>query len=82
MHAVRVVIIPEFAQLARQVEGIPEEYAIEILTADRADEPFDERMRKRDVRNRLDFPDLEYPQVGQPTVKAKQRIVIGADALR
>lgn len=37
MHAVLIVIIPEFAELARQDHGIPEEYAIEVLAADRAD---------------------------------------------
>ena len=78
----RVVIVREFAQLARQVHGVPEEYPIEILTPDRSDQPFDERMRDRSVWNRLDFLDLEDAQVGEPAVKSKQRVVIGADVLR
>jgi hypothetical protein len=38
-------------------------------------------MRNRDVRNRLDFLDLDYSQVGEPAVEAEERVVIGADAL-
>ena len=34
------------------------------------------------VQNGLDLPDLEYAQVGQPTVKAEQWVLIGADAFR
>ena len=79
MNAMRVVVIPEFVQLPRQVHGVPEEYAIEVLAPDRADQPFDERMRNRSVRNRLDLLDLEDAQVGEPAVKAKQRVVVGAE---
>ena len=82
MNAMRVVIVPEFVQLARQVDGVPEEYAIEILAPDRSDQPFDERMRDRSVRNRLDLLDLEDAQVGEPAVEAKQRVVVGADVFR
>mgnify|MGYP003299295094 CR=1 FL=1 len=45
-------------------------------------QPFAERMRDRNVRNRLDLVDLEDAQVGEPTVKAKQRIVICAEVFR
>jgi hypothetical protein len=40
----RVVIVPEFAELARQVHGVPEKCPIKVLTPDSADQPFDERM--------------------------------------
>ena len=76
-----VVIIPEFARLPRQVHGVPEEYAIEILAAYGADQPFDERMRNWGVWDGLDLLDLEYPQVGEPTVESKQPVVVGADVL-
>ena len=33
-----VVVIPEFRQLARQVDGIPEKYPIEVLAPDRPDQ--------------------------------------------
>ena len=73
----RVVIIPEFAQLAHQVDGVPEERPIKVLTPDGSDQPFDERMRDRSVRNRLDFLDLEDAQIGEPAVESEQRVVVG-----
>jgi hypothetical protein len=59
MHAMRVVIIPEFVQLVRQIDRVPEEHAIEIFAANRADQTSDKRMPNRDVRNGLDLLDLE-----------------------
>ncbi len=82
MHATCVVIVPEFAQLSHQVHGIPEEYPIKVLTPDRADQALNERMRNRGVRNRLDLVDLDDPQVGESTVKTKERVVVGADVFR
>ena len=81
MHPVRVVVICECVQLTRQVDRVPEEYAVEIFAADRADQPFDERMRNWRVWSRLDLLDREDPKVGEPAVKAKQRIVIRTDVL-
>ena len=78
----RVVIIGECFQLSRQIERVPEKHVIEIFAADGADQPFDERMRNRRVRNRFDLLDREDAQVGEPAVKAKQRIVVGANVLR
>jgi hypothetical protein len=78
----------ELAQLARQVHGVPEEYPIKVVTPDSSDQPFDERMRDRNGRNRLDLLDLEDAQVGEPAVESKQRVVVGtsdgrkADALK
>lgn len=65
MDTIRIVILLEFAKLARQVDGVPEEYPIEVLTPDSSDQPFDERMRDRSVRNRFDFLDFEEAQVGR-----------------
>ena len=73
MHAVLVVIDPELFQLALQIDRIPKEQSVKIFSANGTDHPFDKRMRNRDVRNRLDLIDLEYPQVGQPAVEAEQR---------
>jgi hypothetical protein len=39
--------------------------------ADRADQPFNERMRNRCVRNRFDLIDCEDAQVSQPPVEAE-----------
>ena len=82
MRTVRVVIIPEFNQLARQVRRVPEKYSIKIFAADSADQAFDERMRNRYVGHRLDLIDFKYAQVGEPAVKTKQRVVVGAEMFR
>src|SRR6202022_3951405 len=79
VDAIRVVIVLVFLQLARQVHGVPEKYPIKVLAPDRSDQPFDERMRDRSVRNRLDLLDLQDAQIGEPTVKAKEGIAIGTE---
>src|ERR1700687_1186521 len=82
MNALAVVVIPECLQLSRQVDRVPEKQAVQVLAPDRPDQALDEGMRDRGVRNRLDLVDLEPTQVGEPAVKAKQRIVIGAEVFR
>ena len=77
VDTMRVVIIPEFAQLAHQVDGVPEEGQIKVLTPNSSDQPFDKRMGNRSVRDRLDLLDPEHPQVGAPAVESEQRIVVG-----
>jgi hypothetical protein len=77
-----VVMVPELSRFPREVHPVPEKHAIEKLTPDRPDQPFDERMRDRRVRNRLHFPELEDAQVGEPTVASDQWVVIGAEVLR
>jgi len=66
MAPVAIVISFEIAHLPRQVDRIPEQHTIKILAPNRADQPLDERMRYRDIGNRLDLIDLEHAQVGQP----------------
>ena len=39
-------------------------------------------MRDRDIWHRLDLLDLQDAQIGEPAVKAKQRIVVGTQVLR
>ena len=39
-------------------------------------------MRDRSEWNRLDLLDLHHTQVGEPTVKAEKRIVIGTEVFR
>ena len=56
----RVVIVRECVQLPRQVDRVPEEHVIEIFAADGANQPFNERMRNRRVRNRLDLVEGEF----------------------
>ena len=82
MNAISVVIVFEFSQFALQVHRVPEKHPIQVLTPDRADQPFNEGVGDRSVRNRLDFLDLEHAQVGEPAVESKQRVVVGADVFR
>ena len=79
MNTAVVVIAAEFLQLALQVERIPEKQAIKKLAVNSADQSFHKRMRHWYMRSRLDLIDLKRAQVGEPAMKAKQRIVVGAD---
>jgi len=60
MNAMDVVILSELSQLTRQVHRISEKHPIQVLTPDRADQPLNEGVGDRSVRNRLDFLDLEH----------------------
>ena len=82
MNAIGVVIISELSQFPRQVARVPEKHAVQVLAPDRSDQALYEGMRDRCVRNRLDLVDLEHTQVGEPAVKTKQRIMIGAEVFR
>ena len=82
VNAIAIEIEPELFQFSRQVRGIPEQYAVKVLTPDRPDQAFYEGMGYWDVRNRLDLVDLEYAQVGEPPVESKHRIVVGAQVSR
>jgi len=64
MNAISVVIVPELSQLPRQIHRVPEEHSIQVLTPDRADQPFDKRMRDRSVRRAWGKPyhDRQRPQ--------------------
>ena len=82
MNTMDVVVIAEVSQLPREIDSVPEEHAVEILTPNRPNQSFYEWMRNRRVRNRLDLLDLEYSQIGEPTVESEQRIMIGTESLR
>ena len=60
MDAIGVVVDPEMIHLAREVERVPKEHAIEVLSSDRTDEALNERMRDWRIRDRLDLLDLEH----------------------
>ena len=52
------------------------------IAANGADQALYERMRNRDVGNRLDLVDFKYAQVREPAVITKPRVVTGADVFR
>ncbi len=70
-----IVIDSELFEFSRQVHRVPEQPTIKVVTPDRPNQAFDERMRNWSVRNRLDLLDLHSTQVGKPTVDSKQRVV-------
>lgn len=71
-----VVIIPELLEFSLQVRGIPKQEMIEIFAADRSDEPFDEGVGDGQVGYRLNFFDTQNSEIGPPSMKRKQRIII------
>src|SRR5439155_13174179 len=72
-----VVINSELFQLSLQVDCIPDHHVIKKLPSYRPDQPFHERMGHGYVRDRLDLFDIEYAQVGKPTMEAKFWVVVG-----
>ena len=81
MDTLGIVIVSEVIQFALQIGGVPEQDMIEELTPNGPDEPLDERVRERRVRNRFDLFNLEDTQVRLPLVIGEQRVIIGAQIL-
>ena len=82
MNAVGVEMDLELGSLALQVHGIPEEHSIEVFAAEGSNQPFNEWVRHRRVRNRYDFIDLEHTQVCEPAIEAEQWFVVAAEIFR
>ena len=61
--AMTVVVTLKLEQRQLQIGGRPEEREVQALPADRANEAFDEWMRERRVRHRLDLFYVEDAQV-------------------
>ena len=68
--------------MSAQVRRRPEQQLIHAFSSQRADQPFDKRMRQRHIRHTLYLGHLQHPQVGAPLVKPIQRVVVGAEARR
>src|SRR5216684_6685214 len=70
MGAVTVVVTPELEELHLQIGGGPEQGVVQAFPSNRANESFDEWMRDRRVRHRLDLFHViccairGHPQVG------------------
>src|ERR1700745_962389 len=82
MRAMVVEVVPELKEFIFEICGRPEQRVIQILASNRADEPFDERMRKGNAGDALDFCHLQNPQIGLPLMELIKRIVVGAEVLR
>jgi hypothetical protein len=82
MRAMVVAVVPELEQFIFEICGRPEQRVIQILASNRADEPFDERMRQGNAGDALDFCHLQNAQIGLPLMELIKRIVVGAEVLR
>src|SRR5215813_577098 len=76
-----IKILLEIEELCLQIWRCPKERPIQALSSYRADQPFNERMRQRDIGYCLDFRYVQDAQIGLPLLKPIQRIVIRADVL-
>jgi hypothetical protein len=73
MRAVSVVVALELKELHLQIRGGPKQRAVQALASNTTNQAFDEGMRQRRVRHRLDFFDVENAQVGQPSMELNSR---------
>ena len=63
-------VVPlELDKLPLKINGCPEQHTIQAFASYGPNQPFDDRMGARHVRHRLDFPDVEDPQVRLPLIK-------------
>ena len=65
-----IIVMLELDELCLQVGCTPEQHSIEVLAPDGANDPLDERMRERDIRNGLDFDHFQDPKVGLPLMES------------
>ena len=76
MGAMAVVITLELQKLHLQIGRRPEERPVQAFATNGPDHAFDERMRERHVRHRLDFLHLEDAQIRLPLVGLVQAILV------
>ena len=82
VRPIPVIVLLEIDELHLQISDRPEERAVETFASNRSNQPFDEWMRERDVRHRLDFLDVEYPQIRLPLLEPIQRIMVRTEVSR
>src|SRR5450759_4149420 len=81
MRAMLVEICLEIEQLAFQIGRGPEQHAIQILTSNRADQPFHKGMGQGNIGNGFDLGHQQYSQIGLPLSKPIKWIMVGAEVL-
>lgn len=59
MRSMGIIVMLELGQFRLQIDGCPEQGSVEVLTPDRPNQPFYERMRKPHVRDSLEFRHLK-----------------------
>ena len=61
VNAIAIAIGSECVELPVKIDRIPKERVVQIFALDSSDQALDERVRRRDVRDRFDFFNLEDP---------------------
>jgi hypothetical protein len=79
MRAMLVVVLLELDELPLEISRGPEQQAIQTFAPPGPNQPFDDRMGARHIRHRLDFPDIEDPQVRLPLMKPVHRIMVSTE---
>jgi hypothetical protein len=79
MRAMLVVVLLELDELPLEISRGPEQHAIQTFAPHGPNQPFNDRMGARHVRHRLDFPDVEDPQVRLPLMKPVQWIMVATE---
>ena len=82
MRSMTVIVTLEIEKLHLQVGGRPEERPVQAFAPNGADQAFDEGMRQRRVRHRLDGFHVKDSQIRLPLVESVQRIMIRAEVGR
>ena len=82
MGSLAIIVALELGEFCLQIWYCPEQGAVEELAPKCTDQSFHERMRERDIRNRLDFGHSEHSEVGLPLMESIQRIMIRVKAFR
>ena len=79
MRSMTVKVPLEAEQFYLQISRSPEERAVQTFAPDGTIQSFNEWMRERCVRHRLDFRDVEDAQIRLPLAEPIQRIMIRAE---
>ena len=78
MGSMTVIEPLEIKELRLQISRSPEEGAVQTFAPNGANQAFNEGVRERHVRHRLDFLHVEDPQIRLPLVESIQRIMVRA----
>ena len=79
MGAMIVEVCSEIEQLVFEICSGPEQCAVQVLTSNRADQPFHKGMGQGNIGDGFDLGHLQYPQIGLPLPKPIKGIVVGAE---
>ena len=66
-----IIVGGESIELALKIQTSPEQDPVQVLSANGADQPFDERVGAGHEGYRLELVNFEYPQDRSPAMKSK-----------